>query len=665
MQAEHDSASLKELNDLKAALDEHAIVAITDPQGRITYANDKFCAISKYSRAELIGQDHRLINSGHHSKEFMRGLWTTIGQGRVWKGEVKNRAKDGSYYWVDTTIVPFLNADGKPRQYVAIRADITERKRAEEALRESEARFQELAASIDEVFWMIAPEVNRVLYVSPIFEKVWGRKCEELYAASETWQEAIHPEDRNRVMKAWDEILRPGLSAGAAPNGHSRNGHYDQEYRIVRPDQSVRWIRNRGYPVRDPAGVIQRIVGVARDITEQRKLEEQLRQSQKLEAIGQLAGGVAHDFNNILAVIDMQCDLLKDGGALSAEQLESAGEISLTVQRGAALTRQLLLFSRREVFRPEDLDVGVAITNMVKMLMRLLGENIQMEFKLPSQPMLVHADAGMLDQVLLNLVVNARDAMPAGGRLVIEAAGVEVDEFAAAQATQMRPGSFVCLSVGDTGTGIAPEILPRIYEPFFTTKDVGKGTGLGLATVFGIVQQHQGWINVYTEVNHGTTFRIYFPRLNAAGGPVTVSPALAAAPRGKETLLLAEDDPSLRTAVQRALAQLGYRVLEAPTGVTALEVWKAHRDEIRLLLTDLVMPDGMTGKQLAQEVLRERPGLKVIYMSGYSADVAGREFPLREGVNFLTKPFQAIKLAKIVRESLDAVHESPGRPARD
>jgi two-component system cell cycle sensor histidine kinase/response regulator CckA len=259
----------------------------------------------------------------------------------------------------------------------------------------------------------------------------------------------------------------------------------------------------------------------------------------------------------------------------------------------------------------------------------------------------------MMDQVLLNLTVNARDAMPNGGQLIIETSGVEFDEFAAAQSIQARAGSFVCLSVSDSGSGIPPEILPKIFEPFFTTKDVGKGTGLGLATVFGIVQQHQGWINVYSELNHGTTFRIYLPRLAKNAGPKSSQPSLTDMRGGNETILLAEDDPSLRTSVQMGLSRLGYRILEAPTGVKALEVWKQNRDDIRLLLTDLVMPDGMTGKDLAQRILQENPKLKVIYMSGYSAEVVGKDFPLKEGVNFLTKPFQASKLAQTIRDNLD------------
>jgi signal transduction histidine kinase/ActR/RegA family two-component response regulator len=426
------------------------------------------------------------------------------------------------------------------------------------------------------------------------------------------------------------------------------------EYRILRPDQTIRWIHDRGFPVRNALGEFYRIVGTAADITERKQIEDQLRQMQKLEGIGQLAGGVAHDFNNILAVIQMQSELLRSNTQLTPDQMEFADEIDATVQRASTLTRQLLLFSRREIFQPRDLDLGQSITTTAKMLMRVLGENVRMQLKLEDQAMFIHADSGMMDQVLLNLAVNARDAMPNGGDLIIETSGVVIDEFTAAHSPKMRVGSFVCLSVTDTGSGIPADVLPRIFEPFFTTKDVGKGTGLGLATVFGIVQQHQGWINVYTELGHGTTFKIFLPRIAGKAGPKSATGAVSESRGGHETILLVEDDPALRSSVRKALSKLGYRILEAPTGAKALEVWKQNCGEVRLLLTDLVMPDGMTGKDLALMLMVEAPDLKVIYMSGYSAEVVGREFTLTEGVNFLSKPFQGSKLVQIVRERLDS-----------
>jgi PAS domain S-box-containing protein len=406
-------------------------------------------------------------------------------------------------------------------------------------------------------------------------------------------------------------------------------------------------------PIRSQTGKHYGRIWAFRDITEQRKLEAQFRQSQKMEGIGQLAGGVAHDFNNILAVIQMQADLLKADGNLSTIQLEFANDIGAASQRAAALTRQLLMFSRKQTLKPCDLDFNESINDLTKMLRRTLGENIELQFKFAMQPLFVHADGGMIDQVLLNLAVNARDAMPDSGQLVIETSAVEFDETSASHSGQIRPGKFVCLSVSDTGCGISKENLSRIFEPFFTTKEVGKGTGLGLATVFGIVQQHKGWVNVYSEVGRGSTFRIYLPRLEKVSEQKVEQPKLTAMRGGNETILLVEDDAFLRASIRKALTQLGYHVLQAVNGVEALDVWNQHSDEIHLLLTDLVMPGGISGIELSGQLLELKPKLKVIYASGYSAEVAIKDFPLQEGVNFLTKPFEAQKLAQTIRNILD------------
>jgi signal transduction histidine kinase len=406
-------------------------------------------------------------------------------------------------------------------------------------------------------------------------------------------------------------------------------------------------------PVRDKQGRHYGRIWTFRDITERRKLEMQLRQAQKMEAIGQLAGGVAHDFNNILAVILMQAGLLKSEESANDAARKFADEIAQAAERAANLTRQLLLFSRQQAMQTSNFDLNETVTNMTKMLQRLLGEDVHMQFKLSPVPLLVHADAGMMDQILLNLTVNARDAMPAGGQLVIETSAVEFDAVTSTQSAQARPGSFACLSVTDNGSGIPAEILPRIFEPFFTTKDVGKGSGLGLATVFGILQQHQGWINVYSEIGQGTTFRLYLPRLAATFVSKAVDLASTPIVGGHETILLVEDDVHVRFSVRTALSIFGYQVLEAATGAEALEIWRRHGPEIRLLLTDLVLPGGMTGRQLAEQLLQLEPGLKVIYSSGYSSELASRHISLEDGVNFLAKPFEAQKLAHTIRRQLD------------
>ena len=511
--------------------------------------------------------------------------------------------------------------------------DITESKLVEKSLTRLATAVEQAAETI-----VITDASGTILYANPAFEKSTGY----------TRAEAIGQNPRIlKSGKQGPEFYRrmwEVLNAGEIWSGHFFNKRKDGTN--YEEDATIS-------PIRDAKGAVINFVAVKRDVTRERQLEDQLRQTQKMEAIGTLAGGVAHDFNNILAIIQMQASLLMEAGGLSALQTKYADEITNTVERAAALTRQLLLFSRKESPQPRDLDLNKSTTHLAEMLRRILREDVGFQLKLAAQPMFVHADPGMIDQVLLNLAVNARDAMPEGGQLIIETSAVEFDEFAVAQSTPARPGAFVCLSVSDTGNGIPPEILPKIFEPFFTTKDIGKGTGLGLATVFGIVQQHQGWINVYSEVGHGTTFKIYLPRLVDMSEQTIAQKMLSTMPIGKETILLVEDEAPLRNAIRLGLAQLGYRVLEAPNGVKALEVWQEHRDQIHLLLTDMVMPAGMSGNDLAQRMVRDNPKLKIIFMSGHSAEVAGKSLPLEEGVNFLAKPFQIHKLAQTLRNRLD------------
>ncbi len=535
---------------------------------------------------------------------------------------------------LDRYSAPVRDPAGKHYGRIWSFRDITETKRVQEAHDRLAMAVEGAAETV-----VITDTAGTIVYANPAFEKTSGYTPTEALGQNPRVLKS-GKQDHEFYAQMWATLRRGEVWSGHFINKRKDGILYEEDATIS--------------PLRDAAGTIVNFVAVKRDVTREMQLEEQYRQTQKMEAIGQLAGGVAHDFNNILGIIQMHADLLKLYGGLSSDQSESIDEIATSVQRAATLTRQLLLFSRREVFQPRDLDLNETMAATSKMLKRMLGETIGMEIKLVAQPLLVHADAGMLDQGLMKLCVYALDAMPGGGRLVIETSGVEFDEMALQQSIQARLGSFVCLTVTDNGSGIAPGVLPRIFDPFFTTKPVGKGTGLGLATVFGIVQQHQGWINVYSEGGHGTTFRIYLPRLSGNALNKSAPPPLTALRGGQETILLVEDDPALRFAVRKALDQVGYHILEAPNGVKALAVWKEHQDKISLLLTDLVMPDGMTGKDLAQRLQQENPKLKVIYMSGYSADVVGKTFPLEQDVNFLTKPFPARQLVQAVRECLDA-----------
>ena len=405
---------------------------------------------------------------------------------------------------------------------------------------------------------------------------------------------------------------------------------------------------------------VQRALREGKERIERKKLEEQLRQAQKMEAIGQLAGGVAHDFNNLLAVIQGNAELAMM--TVDKQQMrEFIKQIIDASGRAANLTRQLLAFGRKHNMRLDNLNLREVIHHLTKMLNRIIGEDIHLHCDAEA-PLFVHADVTMMEQILLNLVVNARDAMPQGGQLQIATRAVRFDAQALSAHPDARAGDFVCLTVSDTGTGIAPEHMAHIFEPFFTTKEVGKGTGLGLATVYGIVKQHQGWVGVKSQVGKGTTFEIFLPAIEPAGTGSKAKTPESSACGGNEQVLLVEDDEAVRVMTRLTLESLGYRVVEAVTGRKALEVWQHHEQHIGLLMTDIVMPDGMNGRQLAEQLRIERPGLKVLFVSGYSLNVISRDtdFFKRENNHFLQKPFTTKVLAESIRRCLD---ETPAAAA--
>jgi signal transduction histidine kinase len=402
---------------------------------------------------------------------------------------------------------------------------------------------------------------------------------------------------------------------------------------------------------------VQFMLGVAAVLAmaiERERTESQLRQAQKMESVGQLAAGVAHDFNNMLTVIQGHSGMLLAKNNLTPEVSEAAQAIYFAAERAAGLTRQLLVFSRKNVMQPRLLDLREVVSNMSKMLQRLLGETITLRFQAPTEVPLVEADQGMVEQVLMNLAVNSRDAMPKGGHLIISVNPVTVSEAYCQTHQEARPGSFVCLRVVDTGCGMDQETLAHVFEPFFTTKEIGKGTGLGLATVYGIIKQHDGWVDVSSEVGKGTTFNLLFPARSEAveAKPRETAPA-AEAPRGKETILVVEDEPVLRDMAHIILEQCGYRVMEAGSGVEALAVWEQHHASIDLLLTDMVMPEGMSGMELAQRLYATKPTLKIIVASGYSMDGLDPDFLRERRVTFLEKPYTHVSLANAIRECLD------------
>ncbi len=405
--------------------------------------------------------------------------------------------------------------------------------------------------------------------------------------------------------------------------------------------------------IKNDRGEVQGIVGTARDITEQLNLEAQLRHAQKMDSIGQLAAGVAHDFNNILTVIQGYASLLLTNKTLAPEISEPLHEISAAGEHAASLTRQLLTFSRKQTIQPRSLDLNAVIQNVTKMLTRLLGEDIDLKVENKESLPLIHADPGMLEQIIINLAVNARDAMPDGGQIRVSTDAVEVNDSYVQQRPQARPGSFVSLSIADDGSGMDAATVARIFEPFFTTKEPGKGTGLGLATVYGIVQSHCGWIEVSSALGQGTTFEVFFPLAENADSKNNNHLLNDQQCHGNETIFIVEDVAELRRLVRQILECYGYNVLEAPDGVSALAIWEQHKGKIDVLLTDVVMPGGMNGRGLATKLQAENKFLKVIYTSGHSADLIGGNEGFQDGINFLQKPYRPLMLAQTIRCCLD------------
>ncbi len=449
----------------------------------------------------------------------------------------------------------------------------------------------------------------------------------------------------------------------------------EQWYEAVNRNESVKEQEAR---LRTPSGLVREtrvslsplaldgqthVLLLVQDVSERALLERQLRQAQKMEAVGQLAAGVAHDFNNILTIIQGHAGLLRRTVSTEGPSTKSLQEIANASDRAATLIRQLLMFSRKQVMQFRYLDLNDVLRSALEMLGIIIGEHRQIEF-LPQQPLpTMRADRNMVDQIIMNLAVNARDAMPNGGKISISTSVEFVHRPSTPMDPEPRQGDYICLTFRDTGVGMDAQTLGRIFEPFFTTKAVGKGTGLGLSTVFGIVRQHQGWLEVESQPDQGTTFRIYFPASRQP--PETIAPALDSAPcGGSETVLVVEDEDVLRELVLEVLTLQGYTVLEASSGPRAIQVWEQAHGSIDLLLTDMVMPGGMTGRQLAERLRTKSPSLKVIFTSGYSPGMAGKDASLLECPNFLPKPYSSARLAHFVRECLDAPaklngHHSP------
>ena len=613
-------------------------IAVLDSEFKITYTSPATTRILGYTDQEIAGlRAHELIHPGDRDKLTAQLSRSAAQPGIPFEGELRVLHKNGAWRTVEVSLTNLLNHPGVGG-IVSNYRDVTERKHAEEAVRQSESRFRQVVESnmIGILFW---EGQGRITEANDHFLKMTGYSRRDLENGKINWREMTPPE-----FARLDEIgLQQLAQTGVCPP-------FEKEY--FRRDGSrmpvligAAWLE----------GFDDRGVCFVLDITERLNLEQQLRQAQKMESIGHLAGGIAHDFNNILTVIQGHSSLIMAGDKAPAALAESAQQVFLAAERAANLTRQLLTFSRKQILQPKNLDLNEIVNSMIKMLRRILGEHISLRVNYAPVLPLIDADPGMMDQVLMNLAINSRDAMPRGGELTIDTAIIRAEECNGGLAGSGR-ADCVRLRVSDTGTGISTENLAHIFEPFFTTKGPGKGTGLGLATVYGIIQQHRGHIQVRSQEGHGATFEIYLP-ISSNQTPAEEEQSAAARVRGgDETILLVEDEPSLRQLVRHILEQYGYTILEAGSGVSAQAVWDEHKSTIDLLLTDMVMPDGLTGRDLAERLRQESPHLKVIFTSGYSGDVVGTDLELREGHNFLQKPYHPGKLAETIRDRLD---ESP------
>ncbi|MFO1045697.1 MAG: PAS domain S-box protein [Planctomycetaceae bacterium] len=635
-------ASEEEFRLMIECVKDYAIYTL-DPEGRVTSWNDGAARIYGYSAAEIVGQ-HR--SRFFAQEEIARGLPDSEMKEAADAGRFSEEAwrvrKDGSHFWANGTMTVRRDHQGNVLGFVKVVRDLTERKRAEVELRRNLEVIQLRDRAIQAVSQGILikdahDSNNRIIYASPGFEKLTGYRADEVTGLNSRF--LFGPKTDDEAVK---HLLKVNQSHESAT----------VEILNYRKSSTPYWASVSVTPVNNEQGELVHFVEVHTDITERRILEDQVRQSQKMEAIGQLASGVAHDFNNLLTVIFGYGEILLNSLTTDDPQRELVSEICHAGERAAGLTRQLLSFSRQNVMELKVVSFNTIVQEAEKLLRRIVGEDIRLVTILDPNIGRVRVDPHHMGQVLLNLAVNARDAMPHGGHLTIETKNVELDEAYVNTHVEVKAGRHAVLSVSDNGTGMTPDVRARIFEPFFTTKPAGQGTGLGLSVVHGIIRQCNGQIGAYSEPGIGTTFKIYLPTVDETSASSPESPAQPS-PNVYETVLVVEDEEAVRKIAVRTLKSQGYHVLEAESGKQAMQVVTRHAGRIDILVTDVVMPE-MSGRQLA-ELLRARlPDLKVLYQSGYTDDAVIRHGILEAEVAFLQKPYTPMNLIKKVREVLDA-----------
>ena len=615
-------ATSKELADLKFALDEAAIIAITDQRGIITFVNDKFCEISRYSREELIGQDHRIINSGYHSKDFIRNIWVTIANGRTWHGELRNRTKDGDHYWVDTTIVPFLDDGGKPYRYIAIRFDVTERKLAEHRIRQQAELLDKTRDAV------IVCDLNYdILFWNRGAEKIYGLSVEEVLGRS-----IVDVLLAGNVQEL--ETIRAEFEPLEKLNHVAKRKAKDGRQLTI----DARWTL-----VRNELGQPDYILITQTDISQQKQAEDHLLRVQRMESIGTLAGGIAHDLNNTLSPVLMGVEMLEGNETLTDEDRKWLTLIRDNSERAADLVKQVLTFARGSEGSVVPMQLRHVAKELLQVLRETLPKSILLKQQIEPDLWIMKADPTQMHQVLMNLSLNASDAMPDGGTLSISLTNEMVDDGYHRMNSEIAPGRYILVEVEDTGHGMSNETIERIFDPFFTTKEIGKGTGLGLSTVLNIVEGHGGILSVESSVGRGTKFSIFFPAI-ALQEPSTVSDEGQTSSDGDGRLILIVDDEAdVREIIRAALEKAGYRTLEAPDGADGLGTFADHKDEIAAVITDASMPL-LDGVVLSRAIRKIAPETKIIAMSGLLSSPQISQLEAAGVDAFLTKPFTAKKL---------------------
>jgi PAS domain S-box-containing protein len=605
----------------------------------INFINEAAAGLLGYQVKELVGKHFlefiHAEDSERVNKTFSQQL-QGIDQGSTLEFRVVTAG--GQTRWINFMVNRAVD-NGRVIGLMGVALDITERKRAEEAQRQSETRYGFMVDKVPFAIISFDPRYN-ILEWNRAAERIFGWSREEVVGRNEF--ELIIPEKNMEEMKQ----LLDSYAQGSTEIKSNINQNLRKDGTII----TCRW---QDVIIRDSEGGVEGILATAIDVTEQARLEEQLNQAQKLESVGRLAGGMAHDFNNLLTTILGYSELISMDQSLNDTVAEGIEDIRKSAERGARLIRQLLAFSRKQILQPRLINLNELITDLEKMLKRLIEENIDLITKLEPEIKQIEADPVQIEQVIMNLAVNSRDAMAEGGKLIIETGNIYLDEDYCRVHSVVQPGDYVMLAVSDNGHGMDEETRRQVFDPFFTTKEVGKGTGLGLATVYGIVKQSGGYVWVYSEPDQGTTFKIYLPQIKEDQDRRTEVPKAEEAAGGKETLLLVEDEGSLRELAAKVLRKNGYAVIEAANGIEALEtVAASSQPKIDLLITDVIMPE-MGGKELSGKILARYPGTKVLYISGYTDNAIVHHGVLAEGVSFLPKPFSAISLAQKVRDTLD------------